>query len=56
MIFGRLWEDTENGAQGGEPPRIAHAGNQQRRPFQQREQQQQQRQQAPIRSAEPNQS
>ena len=55
MIFGRLWEDTENGAQGGEPPRIAHAGNQQRRPFQQREQQQQ-RQQAPIRSAEPGQS
>jgi hypothetical protein len=54
MIFGRLWEDTENGAQGGEPPRVAHAGNQQRRPFQQREQQQ--RQQSPIRSAEPNQS
>jgi uncharacterized protein YacL len=57
MIFGRLWEDTENGAQGGEPSRVVHAGNQQRRPFQQREQQQQQqRQQAPIRSAEPNQS
>ena len=53
-IFGRLWEDTENGAQGGEPPRIAHAGGQQRRPFQQREQQQ--RQQAPVRSAEPGQS
>ena len=55
MIFGRLWEDTENGAQGGEPPRVAHAGGQQRRPFQRREQQQQ-RQQSPIRSAEPNQS
>src|ERR671933_424811 len=43
MIFGRLWEDTENGAHGGEP----------RRSFQQREQQ---RQQAPVRTAEPGQS
>ena len=52
MIFGRLWEDTENGAQGGEP-RVAHVGGQQRRPFQQREQQ---RQHAPVRSVEPEQS
>lgn len=67
MIFGRLWEEAENGPQGGEP-RVAHAGGgQQRRPpFQQREQQQQQQQQrqqqqqpqqqSPVRTAEPGQS
>ncbi|HEV3467777.1 MAG TPA: PIN domain-containing protein [Pyrinomonadaceae bacterium] len=50
MIFGRLWEDTENGAQGGE--RIASAGGQ-RRPFQQRgEQQQRPSQPAPVRHGE----
>jgi uncharacterized protein YacL len=44
MIFGRLWEDAENGG-----PVQAHAGGgQQRRSFQ--------RQQAPVRSAEPEQS
>ncbi|HEX8559014.1 MAG TPA: TRAM domain-containing protein [Pyrinomonadaceae bacterium] len=49
MIFGRLWEDAENG-QGA-----AHAGGgQQRRPFQQR--QQQQPPQAPVRAPEPGQS
>jgi uncharacterized protein YacL len=41
MIFGRLWEDSENGGQG-----VAHVGGgQQRRSFQ--------RQQAPVRSAAP---
>jgi uncharacterized protein YacL len=57
MIFGRLWEDSENSAPG--EPRVAHFNNQQqRRPFQQREQQQQQqqRQHAPVRSPEPEQS
>ncbi|HEX8285176.1 MAG TPA: TRAM domain-containing protein [Pyrinomonadaceae bacterium] len=49
MIFGRLWEDAENGG-----PVQAHAGGgQQRRPFQQREPRQQH---APVRSAEPEQS
>jgi uncharacterized protein YacL len=52
MIFGRLWEDSENGGHQGEP-RVAHAGGQQRRPFQQREPRQQH---APVRSAEPEQS
>ncbi len=48
MIFGRLWEDAENGAA------QAHAGGgQQRRSFQQREPRQQH---APVRSAEPEQS
>jgi len=51
MIFGRLWEDTENGAQG--ESRVAHAGGPQRRPFQQREPRPQH---APVRSAEPEQS
>jgi uncharacterized protein YacL len=51
MIFGRLWEDSENGGHQGES-RIAHAGPQ-RRPFQQREPRPQQ---APVRSAEPEQS
>ena len=46
MIFGRLWEETEGGAQG--EPRVAHVGGQQRRPFQQREP----RQHAPVRTAE----
>ncbi|HEY0170759.1 MAG TPA: TRAM domain-containing protein [Pyrinomonadaceae bacterium] len=47
MIFGRLWEDAENGG-----PVQAHAGGgQQRRSFQQRQQPQQQH--APVRSAEP---
>ncbi|MDT5269108.1 MAG: hypothetical protein QOH49_1294 [Acidobacteriota bacterium] len=53
MIFGRLWEDAENG---GHPPgesRVAHANNQQRRTFQQREPRPQH---APVRSAEPEQS
>jgi hypothetical protein len=49
MIFGRLWEDAENGG-----PVQAHAGGgQQRRSFQQR---QPQPQHAPVRSAEPEQS
>ena len=52
MIFGRLWEDAENGGHQGEP-RVAHTGGQQRRPFQQREPRQQH---APVRSAEPEQS
>jgi uncharacterized protein YacL len=48
MIFGRLWEDAENGG-----PVQAHAGGgQQRRSFQQR----QQPQHAPVRGAEPEQS
>jgi uncharacterized protein YacL len=47
MIFGRLWEDTENGGPGG----VAHVGpGQQRRSFQR------QQAQAPARSAEPDQS
>ncbi|HEX8189838.1 MAG TPA: TRAM domain-containing protein [Pyrinomonadaceae bacterium] len=52
MIFGRLWEDAENGGHQGES-RVAHTGSQQRRPFQQREPRQQH---APVRSAEPEQS
>ena len=47
MIFGRLWEDSENGAQGGERP--AGTGNQ-RRPFQHREQRPSQP--APVRQSE----
>ncbi len=35
MIFGRLWEDTDNGAPG--EPRVASAGGNSRRSFQQRE-------------------
>jgi uncharacterized protein YacL len=53
MIFGRLWEDAENGGHHRDEPRVAHTNNQQRRPFQQREPRQQQ---APVRSAEPGQS
>jgi uncharacterized protein YacL len=53
MIFGRLWDDAENGAPG--ESRVAHVGSQQqqqqRRPFQR-----EQRPQAPVRSAEPEQS
>jgi hypothetical protein len=49
MIFGRLWEDAENGG-----PVQAHAGGggggQQRRSFQQRQQHQQH---APVRGTEP---
>jgi uncharacterized protein YacL len=53
MIFGRLWEETENGAPG--ESRMAHVQQQQqRRPFQR--EQQQQRSQAPVRSVEPEQS
>jgi hypothetical protein len=48
MIFGRLWEDAENGG-----PAHAPAGGQQRRSFQQREPRPQH---APVRSAEPEQS
>src|SRR5215216_2526601 len=45
MIFGRLWEDAENGG-----PGVAHVGGgQQRRPFQRH-------QQAPVRTPEPEQS
>jgi uncharacterized protein YacL len=46
MIFGRLWEDAENGG----PVHAPAGGGQQRRSFQQRQQQ------APVRSAEPEQS
>jgi uncharacterized protein YacL len=56
MIFGRLWEDSDNGAPGEQ--RVAHVGGQQqqqRRPFQ-REQRSQASAQAPVRSAEPEQS
>jgi uncharacterized protein YacL len=49
MIFGRLWEDAENGAQGGD--RAANAGGQ-RRSFQQRDQQQRSSQPAPVRHGE----
>jgi uncharacterized protein YacL len=56
MIFGRLWEEAENGAPG--EPRVAHVSGQQqqqqRRSFQ-REQRQQPSAQ-PVRSAEPEQS
>src|SRR5215210_8790985 len=48
MIFGRLWEDAENG---GPAHAGAGGGGGQRRSFQQRQQQQ-----APVRSAEPEQS
>ncbi len=47
MIFGRLWEDAENGAQGDSRP--VGAGGQ-RRPFQQREQRPSQP--APVRHSE----
>jgi hypothetical protein len=47
MIFGRLWEDAENGTQGGE--RVANAGGP-RRSFQQREQRPSQP--APVRHGE----
>jgi uncharacterized protein YacL len=47
MIFGRLWEDSENGAQGGE--RAAGTGPQ-RRPFQHREPRPSQP--APVRQSE----
>jgi uncharacterized protein YacL len=55
MIFGRLWEEAENGAPGEQ--RVAHVGSQQqqRRPFQ-REQRSQASAPAPVRSAEPEQS
>jgi uncharacterized protein YacL len=53
MIFGRLWEDAENGTHHRDEPRVTHASNQQRRPFQQREPRPQH---APVRSAEPEQS
>ena len=53
MIFGRLWEDAENGGHHRDEPRVAHANNQQRRPFQQREPRSSH---APVRSAEPEQS
>ncbi|PYS81822.1 MAG: PIN domain nuclease [Acidobacteria bacterium] len=49
MIFGRLWEDTENGAPG--EPRVAGVGGQQRRSFQ-REQRSTTGAHAPVRSAE----
>src|SRR4051812_16103874 len=52
MIFGRLWEDSENGGHQAEP-RVTHNGPQQRRTFQQREPRPQH---APVRSAEPEQS
>jgi uncharacterized protein YacL len=51
MIFGRLWEDSENNHQG--ESRVVHTNNQQRRPFQQREPRSSH---APVRSAEPEQS
>jgi hypothetical protein len=46
MIFGRLWEDTENGAPGEQ--RVAHVGNS-RRPFQR---EQRANSPAPVRQAE----
>ena len=50
MIFGRLWEDAENGAQGDS--RVTNTGSQ-RRSFQQRDQQQQRSSQpAPVRHGE----
>ena len=52
MIFGRLWEDAENGGHQGDSRGI-HTTQQPRRPFQQREPRQQH---APVRSAEPEQS
>jgi uncharacterized protein YacL len=59
MIFGRLWEDAENGAHHRDEQRGIHTTNPPRRSFQQREprqQQQQQQAQTPVRSAEPGQS
>jgi uncharacterized protein YacL len=58
MIFGRLWEDAENGV-GGQG--ASNAGQPSRRSFQREPRQQQQQQQhapahAPVRSAEPEQS
>ena len=56
MIFGRLWEDAENGGHQRES-RDIHTTNPPRRSFQQREPRQQQQQaQTPVRSAEPGQS
>src|SRR5215216_4972391 len=52
MIFGRLWEDSENGGHQRES-RDIHTTQPPRRPFQQRESRQQH---APVRSAEPEQS
>src|SRR3712207_177120 len=52
MIFGRLWEDAENGGHQRES-RDIHTTQQPRRSFQQREPRQQH---APVRSAEPEQS
>src|SRR5205807_6460572 len=49
MIFGRLWEDTENGAPG--EPRAAGVGGHRRRSFQ-REQRSTTGAHAPVRSAE----
>ena len=56
MIFGRLWEDSENGSGGQGGP---NAGQPPRRSFQQREPRQQQQHapaHAPVRGAEPEQS
>jgi uncharacterized protein YacL len=55
MIFGRLWEDAENGGHHRDEQRGIHTTNPPRRPFQQREPRQQQAQ-TPVRSAEPGQS
>jgi hypothetical protein len=52
MIFGRLWEDSENGGHQRES-RDIHNTQPPRRTFQQRESRQQH---APVRSAEPEQS
>jgi uncharacterized protein YacL len=52
MIFGRLWEDSENGGHQGESRGI-HTTQPPRRSFQSREPRQQH---APVRSAEPEQS
>ena len=52
MIFGRLWEDSENGAHQGDS-RAIHTTGQPRRSFQQREPRSSH---APVRSAEPEQS
>jgi hypothetical protein len=51
MIFGRLWEDAENGHQ--REARDIHTTNPPRRSFQQREPRSSH---APVRSAEPEQS
>jgi uncharacterized protein YacL len=57
MIFGRLWEDAENGA-GEREPRPANAGQPSRRPYQRDQGRQQQHApaHAPVRGAEPEQS